>query len=72
MQVSRGEPEEHHKFLPLQTVNLLHQGPKLNMSMQTHVAWRINEELEMDTCLQGYGLIGVMDMWWDGSYDCNG
>ncbi|GAB0204978.1 hypothetical protein GRJ2_002963400 [Grus japonensis] len=27
------------------------------------------EELEMCACLQGYDLIGIMEMWWDGSYD---
>ncbi|GAB0181485.1 hypothetical protein GRJ2_000613800 [Grus japonensis] len=27
------------------------------------------EELEMCTHLQGYDLIAIMEMWWDGSYD---
>lgn len=26
----------------------------------------------MYTCLQDYSLIGIMDMWWDGSYEWNG
>ena len=29
------------------------------------------EELEMCTCLQGHDLIGITEMWWDGSYDWN-
>jgi len=27
------------------------------------------EELEICTCLQGYDLIGITEIWWDGSYD---
>ncbi|GAB0209793.1 hypothetical protein GRJ2_003445000 [Grus japonensis] len=27
------------------------------------------EELETCVCLQGYDLIGIMEMWWDGSYE---
>ncbi|GAB0188726.1 hypothetical protein GRJ2_001337900 [Grus japonensis] len=27
------------------------------------------EELETYECLQGYDLIGIMETWWDGSYD---
>ncbi|GAB0195031.1 hypothetical protein GRJ2_001968400 [Grus japonensis] len=27
------------------------------------------EELEMRVCLQGCGLIGITEMWWDSSYD---
>ncbi|PKU44374.1 mitochondrial fission process protein 1 [Limosa lapponica baueri] len=29
------------------------------------------EELEMCARLQGYGLIGITETWWDGSYDCS-
>ncbi|GAB0204560.1 hypothetical protein GRJ2_002921600 [Grus japonensis] len=28
-------------------------------------------EVETCTCLQGYDLIGITEMWWDGSYDGN-
>jgi len=27
------------------------------------------EELETCACLQGYGLIGITETWWDGTYD---
>ena len=39
--------------------------------MQTHVAWGINEELEMYACLQGYDPNGIMEMWWEGFYGWN-
>lgn len=45
------------EFQMLQPVNQLHWDS--NASMQTQVAWRINEELEMCACLQGYDLIGI-------------
>ncbi|GAB0186659.1 hypothetical protein GRJ2_001131200 [Grus japonensis] len=35
-------------------------------------AWSMGKKQEeMETCahLQGYDLIGIMEMWWDGSYD---
>ncbi|GAB0205823.1 hypothetical protein GRJ2_003047900 [Grus japonensis] len=35
-------------------------------------AWSMgNEQEDLDTCayLQGYDLIGIMETWWDGSYD---
>ncbi|GAB0191019.1 hypothetical protein GRJ2_001567200 [Grus japonensis] len=35
-------------------------------------AWSMRnkqEELETCACLQGYDLIGITEMWWDGSYD---
>lgn len=29
------------------------------------------EQAEKCTGLQGWGLVGIMAMWWDGSQDCN-
>ena len=52
-----------------QPVSQLHRGPNLNASVQTHIAWGTNEELETCAHLQGYDLIGIMETWWDGSYD---
>jgi len=53
----------------LQPVSQLHQGPNLNVSVQTHTEWGINEELETRACLQVYDLIGITETWWDSSYD---
>ena len=29
------------------------------------------KELQMCMCIQGYDVIGITEVWWDGSHDCN-
>ncbi|GAB0205919.1 hypothetical protein GRJ2_003057500 [Grus japonensis] len=59
------------EFQPLQPVSQPHRGHNCNPSMQTHVAWGINKRSwrHEHACVQGYDLIGITEMWWDGSYD---
>lgn len=64
--VQEGEQEG---FSPILAVSQSHQGPNLKVSMQIHNIGNKQQEFEMCGCLQGYDLTGIIEIWYDGSYD---
>jgi len=70
-QVSRRAPEGQHKGTPATPASKsASSGAQLKcLYANTHSMGNKQEELEMCACLQGYDLIGIPEMWWDGCYD---
>lgn len=73
LQVSKRAPEEYHKVIPATSASKFASSKAQIKYLYANTCNRENkqEELETNTCLQDYGLIGIMDVWWDGSYDWN-
>lgn len=69
-QVSGRAPEEQHKGIATAPASIsASAGTQLKCCYaSTHTTGNKQEELEMYTYLQGYNFIGIMEMWWDGSY----
>ncbi|KAK4829098.1 hypothetical protein QYF61_002049 [Mycteria americana] len=70
-QVSSRAPEEQHKgILATPAKKSASLGAQLRcLYANARSMGNKQEELETCACLQGYDLIDIMDMWWDGSYD---
>ena len=69
-EVSGRAPEEQHKGIPATPASKSASlGAQLKcLYANAHSMGNKEEELETFTCLQGYELIGITEMWWDGSY----
>ncbi|GAB0181548.1 hypothetical protein GRJ2_000620100 [Grus japonensis] len=70
-QVSRRAPEVQHKVIPATPANQsASSGAQLKcLYANDHNMGNKEEELETCACLQDCDLIGITEMWWDGSYD---
>ena len=68
---NRRAPEEKHKGIPATPASKSASSGAQLKCLCANVCSMGNkqEELEVCTCLQGYDLIGIMEMWWDGSCD---
>jgi len=67
-QVSRRAPEGQHKGTPASKSASLRTQLKC-LHANACSTGNKQEKLETFTHLQGYDLIGITEMWWDGSYD---
>ena len=69
-QVSRRAPEEQHKGTPASKT--ASSGAQLQC-LYANTRSMGNKQEELETCarLQRYIFIGIMETWWDGSYDWN-
>jgi len=67
-QVSSRAPEGQHKGTPVSKSASLRARLKCLCGSASSMG-NIQEELETCAHLQGCDLIGIVDTWWDGSYD---
>lgn len=64
------------EFHTIQPLSQLHQWLNLKESVEVHIMWTMKKEdleicthLQICTHLHGCNLTGMIEMWWDGSYD---